>query len=142
MCRLFHKMILQSGGWQMVMSREQSEATSKELARVLGLPWPLQHHHMLAVSAEELLAAQTEVVEGLSVGYLPFQPVVDGEWLAQHPLQLLEKGAAKGLPCVVLYHEEEEAFFAMAKPELYKVDSKRHMVETVSEPPIADWCTT
>jgi carboxylesterase type B len=129
-------MILASGAWQMGMSVAQSEATGREIAKALNMPYPLHHADLIHIPADALLAAQTAAVEGCNAGHMPYQPVIEGELLTDHPATLLHKGAAKGVSALIAYHEEEEAFFALVMPKLYKSVDRRDCLEKVSLRPL------
>lgn len=124
-------MILASGGWQMTMTKAQSESAAKDVAKALHLPYPLRHTDLIQASAEIILSAQMCVVEGKNTGHVPFQPVIEGELLTDHPAELLRKGVAKGVSALVVYHEEEEAYFAAVAPAGYRAKDRRGVLEKV-----------
>lgn len=96
---LFHRVIAQSGVANSMLSLSSSIQSSIEVGKIVGCPYD---HHSLndinfidclrGVNAEDLVRA-TDVVNSQlgfnSIIYLPFGPIVDGDLIRRHPLELL-----------------------------------------------------
>jgi len=99
---LFHKAILESGGPVCVLTKEEAKTTTETLQNILKLKdntidtWK-------TVDAAKIRAAQSAAIRQhfRDIGLMPFQPVVDGDFLPQHP-QLGECSSSVDLPLVTL----------------------------------------
>ena len=117
---LFRRAILQSGGGHHVLEREQATQVGARLLRELGLS-ASQTGALWSVSAEQIVAAQRgcaqEIVRRGRLGKeLPHSnvtllPVVDGEFLPEHPIGAIERGAAAGVELIVGSNLDEWNFF-------------------------------
>jgi para-nitrobenzyl esterase len=110
---LFHAAAPQSGACDHVSTREQAAEVAEAVLRHLGATDP---EALLDAPVEKLLAAQqaasAEVMLGdLVAPRLPFQPVVDGTVLPQHPLDAIRTGAAASIPLLTGTTAEEWAMF-------------------------------
>ena len=93
----FKRALLQSGSCFNVHTLEDAKINSNTFAEELGIsPQELTHERLSTMSAEKILALQCRVrFNGKMAGILPYNPVVDGELLREHPIDALEKGFQK-----------------------------------------------
>jgi para-nitrobenzyl esterase len=114
---LFKGAILQSGAARHVSSREEGSRIAREVLDELDLKDPTPEE-LRSLSIEQLLSAQTIVLFrnwGRTPG-LPFQPVLDGVVLADHPHDAVEKGATEGMPLLVGTTRDEMLLFSLIDP--------------------------
>lgn len=109
---LFSGAIAQSGAAANVHSSDRAQWVTDRLLEAAGLAHTAIDG-LLALSVDELLAAQAQVESALqegagadvgmgpAYGVLAFQPVVDGTLLPQHPLEAVQGGSAAGVPLVI-----------------------------------------
>src|SRR5690348_10697779 len=94
---LFRRAILQSGAANFVRSAERADAVTASLLERLGIS-RTDAPRLRDVPAAALLEAQQQVLlGGGSDGRmaLPFAPVVDGDLLAEHPLDAIRAGLSR-----------------------------------------------
>lgn len=124
---LFGKAIAQSGAGQVVVTAEDAARVTAELAARLGVAPTAEAFG--AVDADQLLVAQQSIsaevllkpdpaVWGRSVvaATLAFPPVVDGELIAERPIDLVGAGAGHDLPLLVGTTTEEYRLFLASTP--------------------------
>ncbi len=117
--RLFRRAIVQSGGAH-VHDREQATRSASRLAAALGLA-TCDRDALIGVPAADLVAATTELGgrrpdPGLLP--LPFLPVVDGAFVARHPLDAVASGAASTVDLIVGTNRDELTLFALGQPRV------------------------
>ena len=114
---LFQKAIPQSGAGHNALTMEQSEATARRFAAVLGVD-PDDAEALRAAPADQVLQASVAVdplsagefdpgEDGAGATEMPFQPVVDGSFLPQRPIDAIRAGAASGVATLVGALDEE-----------------------------------
>jgi len=64
------------------------------------------------------------LVARIPPGLLPFEPVVDGDLLPQHPLEAIGDGLSKDIPVLVGTNLDEVKLFALADPEAAGLDDE------------------
>lgn len=121
----FHRAVLQSGACAHVHTREEADRVTHEVLAELDRPASVED--LRAVPVERLLDAQAAVVarhaaEPLSG--LPFQPVVDGVALPEHPLDAVAAGRVAA-DLVVGTTLEEARLFTLVDPRLADLDEAR-----------------
>jgi len=120
---LFHRAIPQSGAASFVHAPDAAEAVSREVMAEVGLG-PSDVARLREVPAEALADAQSAVMmrhwsePGLS---MPFQPVVDGVSLPEHPLTGVRAGTAGNAPLMTGTTLEEMNLFITLDPRLMEM---------------------
>ena len=123
---LFHKAIPQSGACHNALTMSETEATGRKFAERLGVD-PDDVEALRAAPAADVLAASV-AVDPLASGdmggeesptpQMPFQPVIDGEFLAKLPIEHVREGSAAGVATLVgSLDEEMKLLSAMGMPE-------------------------
>lgn len=121
---LFHRAVAQSGAQAHIHSRERADGVARDLLDELGLD-PARARELQPVPVQRLLEAQAQVTarhwaggaaqtQGIAI---PFQPVLDGTTLPEHPATMVERGAA-AIPLVVGTTAEELKLFTTFDPSL------------------------
>ena len=107
---LFHRAIAQSGAGAHTHRPEAAHRVTDAVLGALSLP-SAAVDGLLAAPVDDVLRAQAEVdtplnesvrgADGIPVGVLTFQPVVDGAIVPRPPLEAVRAGDAAGIPLVV-----------------------------------------
>ena len=120
---LFHRAILQSGAACNVSPRPIAERIGRAFLRYLGTPRanPAQ---LRRIPLGRILAAQTATVRELANGVstLPWQPTLDGETIAEPPLDVIRRGAAKNIPVLIGTTANEWNLFMAADGPARRLD--------------------
>jgi para-nitrobenzyl esterase len=66
--------------------------------------------------------SQTSLSLGTRLGLLPFQPVVDGDWLPEPPLDAVRGGLAAGVELMIGTTRDEWKLFGFLDPGVQKLD--------------------
>jgi len=125
---LFHKAILQSGACEHVHEADVATDTAHEVLAELGIPQS-RASELRSVGVDRLLEAQSVVMSrrwgGTGAGVkIPFQPVVDGVVLPEHPLDAVRKGSVAGVPIIAGCTREEMKLFVAFDPEVSQLDEQ------------------
>ncbi len=114
---LFQRAILQSGAVRHLSSRAEADRIGREVLTELGLDNP-SASDLRALSADQILGAQTNVLvrNWGRVPGLPFQPLLDGQVLPEHPHDVIEKGSPEGVPLLIGTTRDEMLLFALIDP--------------------------
>ena len=106
---LFAAAIAQSPAPSMVVRRDEAAATAARVVEVLGGPERLFD----ARAAALVDAAETVLIDAVetSPGSRAAAPVVDGDLLPEHPLDVFEAGRAHPVPLVIGTNDREGALF-------------------------------
>ncbi len=120
---LFHRAVVQSGGGDHVLTREQASLRAR---RFLELAGASSVDELCAVDVGTLLAAQVKLAEGVAeapdrsssdpTGLLAFQPVVDGTLLEASPTELVRRGAGATADLILGTTQDEWSIFRFARP--------------------------
>lgn len=119
---LFHKAIPQSGAAHNALSMAETEATGCQFAEALGIA-PDDVKALRSADADDILSASVAVdpiaSEDLSgaqspVPQMPFQPVIDGQFLQKMPIEHIREGSAAGIATFVGALDEEMKLLAAA----------------------------
>ncbi len=123
---LFHRAIVQSGGADFVVSRDDAARVSGSALPALGADRDAQIHALLHGDVAAIVKAQRRAVKqtvdrGLH-GQTPqfgmaLLPVVDGDFLPQRPLDAVAAGAVKDIPLLASVTRDEWNLF-IHQPQL------------------------
>jgi para-nitrobenzyl esterase len=102
---LFQQAIVASGGADSVFTPVQADTFARLFLDHLG-----GQERLLRASTSELLDAQHRAQEA-SEAFIPFRPVIDGDFLPDVPLSLLRSGAARGITTMVGHTRDEYRTF-------------------------------
>ena len=126
---LFQKAIPQSGAGHNALSVEETNATAVKFCEALGVD-PEDVDALMAADPADILAASVAVdpiasaetaaemaEEGASpTPQMPFQPIIDGTFLSQLPIDHIRNGSADGVATLVGSLDEELKLLAAAGP--------------------------
>ena len=126
---LFQKAIPQSGAGHNALSIEETNATAFKFCQALGVD-PNDVDALMAADSADILAASVAVdplasAESASdmadagasaTPQMPFQPVIDGAFLSQLPIDHIRDGSADGVATLVGSLDEELKLLAAAGP--------------------------
>ena len=126
---LFQKAIPQSGAGHNALSAEETNATALKFCQALGVD-PDDVDALMAADPGDILAASVAVdpiasAESASdmadagasaTPQMPFQPVIDGSFLSQLPIDHIRNGSADGVATLVGSLDEEMKLLAAAGP--------------------------
>ena len=126
---LFQKAIPQSGAGHNALSNEETNATALKFCQALGVD-PDDVDALMAADPADILAASVAVdpiasAESASdmadagasaTPQMPFQPVIDGAFLSQLPIDHIRDGSADGVATLVGSLDEELKLLAAAGP--------------------------
>jgi len=124
---LFRRAILQSGAAHNALSIDQAQANTAAFAEALGLE-ELTAARLRIIPAEDILRAQSSMEasdrestrEGQAMG-LRFQPVIDGYFLREKPIDAIRAGLSKDVSLLIGTTAEEWKLFAAMWPALAKI---------------------
>lgn len=121
---LFRRAIVQSGGAHPVMSAASAQLVRQRLAEKLGVK--ATREGIDSVFVDRMLQAQAELKADImarpdpehwgvevAVSFMPWQPVIDGEILPEHPLDRIAGGASSSIDLIVGSNLEEWRFFTV-----------------------------
>jgi para-nitrobenzyl esterase len=114
---LFKRAILQSGAGRHISLREEASRIAREVLDELDLKDPTPED-LRELSIEQILNAQAIVLFrnwGRTPG-LPFQPVLDGVVLPEHPFDAVESGATERIPVLIGTTRDEWLLFSLIDP--------------------------
>ena len=114
---LFQQAILQSGAVRHLSPREEAKQMASEVVQELGLEAPTAEE-LRTQPVDALLSAQAHVLLrhwGRTPG-LPFQPMLDGEVLPEHPLDAIGNGATEDMPILIGTTRDEMLLFSLIDP--------------------------
>ena len=120
---LFRRAILESGAGHNALTVEEADATAAGFAKELGvasleparlrsLPW----QQLVEAQAASEAAMTAEVAEGRPAA-MRYQPVIDGHFLSQMPIEAMRGGSARDVSTLIgTTGEELKLFSALAPP--------------------------
>jgi para-nitrobenzyl esterase len=124
---LFRRGILQSGAAHNALSIDQAQANTAAFAQALGVE-RLTADRLRSIRAEDILRAQSsmEASDRERMGKGPaigprFQPVIDGHFLRERPIDAIRAGSAKDVSVLIGTTAEEWKLFAAMSPGLAKI---------------------
>ncbi|MGO9197580.1 MAG: carboxylesterase/lipase family protein [Acidimicrobiales bacterium] len=121
--RLFQRAIIQSGA-AIAVGQGSAERLAEDVAAEIGLE-QLSRETLLALPASELLRAQLAIGPKYQVLGLPFQPVVDGGVLTEHPAAAIARGRSAGVDLLIGTNRDEWRFWTWTDPSLREIDDAR-----------------
>ncbi|MEJ2133264.1 MAG: carboxylesterase family protein, partial [Gammaproteobacteria bacterium] len=115
---LFHKAIAQSGACHNAQPAARANAVAEQLLATLEID-PADADALLNISTEALLQGFGKYLDARgegSIGGMPFQPVVDGAVIPEHPVQCIRNGSAEMKPVLAGATAEEWKLFLSMNP--------------------------
>ena len=126
---LFQKAIPQSGAGHNALTVEETNATAYKFCEALGVD-PNDVDALMAADPADILTASVAVdpianadsaeemadVGASATPQMPFQPVIDGTFLSQLPIDHIRNGSADGIATLVGSLDEEMKLLAAAGP--------------------------
>jgi para-nitrobenzyl esterase len=122
---LFRRAILQSGGTHTVLSATSAEKIRRAFAAKLGVS-PTREK-LASISSDRLLAAQVDLKKEMEAQpdpelwgaeavatSMPFQPVVDGQLIPDHPLRCVAAGASGQVDIMAGWNTDDWKLFIVA----------------------------
>lgn len=122
-CGLFERAILESPVGEMARPLDASVRISEEFLKITSLSAD-DVSGLRSLPVTTLLRAQQETAIKMEQGAAPMIPVADGLVMSEMPLQLFEAGLAFKVPILIGSNLEEDKFFSMMNPKIYKVDEE------------------
>lgn len=132
---LFHRIILQSGSADQVLTRDEANAIAHRFLEVTDIN-PAKPDKLWQLTPAQIVKAQRECTRmsfnrGRYAQVVPqtgmtLVPVLDGSVLTQAPLRLLEQGEAAHMPMLVTYTRDEWNLF-MRMPGAEKIMLNENM---------------
>jgi para-nitrobenzyl esterase len=113
--RLFRRAIAQSGGANLVHTRESAYAYAQAIVKAGDLKTVPQ---LLAASPAALLKQQEAAYNGSEHGDNLFAPFVDGELVPDDPLKRLADGNARGIDLIVGANQNEMRYWSLYDSQL------------------------
>jgi para-nitrobenzyl esterase len=114
---LFHRAIAQSPAPGAAYAPERHAVWGAQLVGLLGAEEKNAADALLAAPADALVEAGTTLDEWANEatpGVLCFAPVVDGDFLPEHPVDAFARGATHDVPLLIGTNDREGALFAKA----------------------------
>jgi len=120
---LFHKAIAQSAAGAWVSTRERAAKIAQRTLERLGVQTG-DIDALRALPASDLLAANPDLSDEANGGVaaLPWQPVIDGDVLAESPLDAVTAGGAAGVHLLTGTNQHEITLFQILDPSLADLD--------------------
>lgn len=118
---LFHKAIAQSPPATSVYLPERIQEVSETYLELLGHTHSNAADALHTLPASELVAPTMQLLNSVAInqpGTLAFAPVVDGELIAEHPIDVFVRGGQHPIPLMIGSTRDEAALFTMMKSPL------------------------
>lgn len=117
---LFHRAIAQSAPATSVYHQPLAAATSSSFLRIAGIDpqSPDAAEKLWSAPADELSEHSMTLVNRMAEtmpGTLAFAPVVDGEFLPDHPANVFERGDQMPVPLIIGSNKNEAALFKLIR---------------------------
>jgi para-nitrobenzyl esterase len=137
---LFARAVAQSGAAHNVHTRETATRTAAAFLELLGLRPAEAARELRALPPAKLLDTQQQTMFklGTSLGLLPFQPLVDGDFLPEPPLDAVRRGAASGVSLLTGTTRDEWKLFGMIETDLPTLDEAGLVKKLAARIPGAD----
>lgn len=124
---LFHRAIAQSPAVGGVYSTERAAGWARDFINWLHTTESLAVDALLGAPPTELVAAATRLMALTLLetpGALCMSPVVDGDFLPEHPIDVLSTGRAHPVPLLIGSTKHEGALFATSRPGLLPISAE------------------
>jgi para-nitrobenzyl esterase len=121
---LFRRAIPQSGAAHNVHSRETASEVTRHFLEDMGLDAAEASRQLRTIPPDKLLDThqQTVLKLGTKLGLLAFQPLADGDFLPEPPLDAVRRGNASGVDLLVGTTRDEWKLFGFLDPSLATLD--------------------
>lgn len=129
---LFHRAIAESSPATSVYGQDRSERMARELLQTAEAD-PSDVSSFRNIPADRLAAAAMTVYAATPLdepGTLAFTPVVDGDLVPEHPVDVFARGGALPVPLLIGTNRDETSLFTMMKSPLMPVS--REAIEEMS----------
>jgi para-nitrobenzyl esterase len=117
---LFQKAILESPVGEMARSLDMSIKQTEVFLDILGLKAD-NVSALRSLQPSAMLRAQIETAVRTEQGAAPFAPTADGIVMPMLPLDSMEAGLGLKIPTLIGSNLEEDKFFSMMNPKVYKM---------------------
>ncbi|MFI8593471.1 carboxylesterase/lipase family protein [Microbacterium sp. NPDC078428] len=120
---LFHRVIAESSPATSVYDQDRAERVTRHVLDELHLS-PTDIGRLRDMPAETLTAAAMSVFASTPAsdpGTLAFTPIVDGDLIPEHPVDVFARGGANPVPLLIGTNRDETALFTMMKSPLMPV---------------------
>lgn len=124
---LFHRAIAQSPAVAAVYGTDRAAGWARDFINWLHTTESLAVDALLGAPTTELVAAATRLMALSHLetpGALCMSPVVDGDFLPEHPIDVLTTGRAHPVPLLIGSTKHEGALFATARTSLLPISSE------------------
>ncbi len=122
-CGLFERAILESPVGEMARPLDASVRIAEKFLKITGLS-ANDISGLRSLPITTLIRAQQETAVKTGQGAAPFIPVADGLVMPGMPLQSFEAGLSFKVPILIGTNLEEDKFFSMMNPKIYRVDEE------------------
>ena len=127
---LFHRGILISGATSTANTLDRAVEVADGLLHKMGLSPKDDVHKLMALDPEALIEAAAGY--RAAGGGMSFQPCMDGNVLAEFPLDAVRGGAADGIPILVGTQRDEWRGFTLNNPHTANLDEAGLLAEVSS----------
>ncbi|MGW4477267.1 carboxylesterase/lipase family protein [Rhodococcus triatomae] len=120
---LFHRAIAESSPATSVYNADRGAAVAHRFLDLLGASG--DPDRLRSASVDDLVPASDELFARIPEehpGTLAYAPIVDGELLPDHPLDVFRRGDAHPVPLVIGTNRDESSLFRMMKSPLMPID--------------------
>ncbi len=121
---LFQRAIPQSGAAHNVHTRETATEVARHFLEAVGIAPEQAAEQLRRIPPDKLLDTQQQMVLklGTTLGLLPFQPLVDDDFLPEPPLAAIEAGHAAGIDLLTGTTRDEWKLFGFLEQGLATLD--------------------
>jgi para-nitrobenzyl esterase len=121
---LFQRAIAQSGASHNFHTRESATRAATVFLETLGLSPAEAGRELRNMPARKLVDSQQQTMFKLagSAGLLPFQPLVDEDFLPEPPLEAVRSGHAAGVSLLTGTTRDEWKLFVFLDPDVPRID--------------------
>ena len=123
---LFHRAIAESSPATSVYGQDRAERVARELLQAADAD-PADVSSFRNIPADRLAAAAMAVYASTPAdepGTLAFTPVVDGDLVPEHPVDVFSRGGALPVPLLIGTNRDETSLFTMMKSPLMPVSKE------------------
>ncbi len=122
----FKKAIVESGTANTVSTLENATQTASRYMDLLGIKVD-EAEKLYSIDPDTLMTAQEKLSDMLRIEegrITPFQPVIDGEWMPELPIDAIRKGASSDITVMAGSNLDEFALFNVMNPDMKNLDIK------------------